>query len=212
MANTDNVKLIRIAVELQREAKICNGAFKVRACVKSPRNAEWYSSPLQQLYPACLYLIRAVGEFSAQNENSREISHHHRTANFSISRNYAWADVSIWVVSMVFFFAFFPSQIIGIITFWLNKKDSVLHCLLLFLLSIKDKLNEQNINKKGLQWNNDCLTSHLQLSASSSWSWIRLTANIINLCYLLQVMITYTLTPKLDTRDMRFVEHIIHCV
>lgn len=55
-------------------------------------------------WTVCLFLIRAVGEFSAQNENSRVNSHHHKTAKFSISRNYAWPDVSIQMASVDFSF------------------------------------------------------------------------------------------------------------
>lgn len=94
----------------------------------------------------CLFLIRAVGEFSAQNENSRENSHHHRTAKFSISRNYAWPDVSIWVASLGFSISLFLKRIGCFIIFLLDKEDSVLFWLLLFLLSTENKLNSKSNN------------------------------------------------------------------
>lgn len=114
--------------------------------------------PLQQLNSVCLFLIRAVGEFSAQNENSRENSHHHRTAKFSISRNYAWPDVSIWVASMGFFFFIFFLENSLLYHFWLNEEELVLFWLPLFFLSIENTLKGKKNNKmssypRGPLWN-----------------------------------------------------------
>lgn len=80
---------------------------------------------------ACLFLIRAFGEFSAQNENSRENSHHRRTAKLSISRNYAWPDASIRAASTGFSFHIFslPFQR-GLSVFIVFTEDE---CVLFFL-------------------------------------------------------------------------------
>ena len=128
----------------------------------------------QQLNSACLFLIRAVGEFSAQNENSRENPHHHRTAKFSISRNYAWPDVSSTAFMGFFnsFFFFFFFWRIVFFHFWLNKEKSPLLWPPLFLLSTENKLKGKKKCKvssypKGLYG----ITQMVYLNSFSSCSW-----------------------------------------
>lgn len=109
--------------------------------------------PLQNC--ACLFLIRAVWEFSAQNENSRENSHHHKTAKFSISRNYAWPDV----FSMGFFPFILLSENSQFYHFWLNKEKSVLfftgcHCFSYpFNIKLKEKGTGENPLTSEVLWN-----------------------------------------------------------
>lgn len=104
---------------------------------------------------ACLILIRAVWEFSAQNENSRENSHHHKTAKFSISRNYAWPDV----FSMGFFSFILLSENSRFYHFWLNKEKPVLfstgcHSFSYpFNIKLKEKGTGRNLLTSEVSWN-----------------------------------------------------------
>lgn len=84
----DNVMHIRIPVGPQWGLNL-NWNIKNQSVCYDPEKDKLIFSPQCSNRTVCLFLIRAVGEFSAQNENSRENSHHHRTAKFSISRNYA---------------------------------------------------------------------------------------------------------------------------
>lgn len=61
-----------------------------------------YSSPTGTNELCVFTFDKSYREFSAQNENSWEYSHHRRAAKFSISRNYAWPDVYS-MASMAFF-------------------------------------------------------------------------------------------------------------
>lgn len=109
----DNVMHIRIPVGPQWGLNLNWNIKNQSVCVMTLKKTGLYFPPTSAT--VCLFLIRAVGEFSAQNENSRENSHHHRTAKFSISRNYAWTDVSIWVASMGFClsFIFFQESVLS---------------------------------------------------------------------------------------------------